>query len=197
MRKIIVAVDFDGCITSGVYKTNLVLQDGAKQALIKMKEMDIDLILWTCREDIDGSLNIAKEFLKDNDMLHLFSKINDNSDFSEWGNNRKVLADVYLDDKMVGGWCGWEKALNWVISESEKINAKSVTVDINIEKIVNGMCLTWDHSYGLRLSDKERKQNPLMSGYTDDESKNLYNMMKSIFVHNIKPILDLAGVKYS
>lgn len=195
MRKMIVAVDFDGCVTTGEYGSSLSLQQYAKQALTEMKNMDIDLILWSCRGETDGSLDDAKEFLKANDMLHLFSKFNDGSDFSTWGNNRKVLADVYLDDKVVGGWCGWEDALEWVRKEQKRLKDKYGSVEINRAQVVTGMCMTWDHSYGLRITEDEKKNNPVYCGYTLKDAERLYNQMDSIFHHNIKPILDLAGVK--
>lgn len=195
MRKMIVAVDFDGCITTGEYGSALGLQKYAKQALTEMKNLDIDLILWTCRGESDGSLDDAKEFLKANGILELFSKFNDGSSFSTWGNNRKVLADVYLDDKVVGGWKGWEEALAWVVKEQARLKAKYGSVEINRAQVVNGMCSTWDHSYGLRITEEDKKDNPLMCGYTEREASNLYNRMDSIFHHDIKPILDLAGVK--
>jgi len=114
MRKIIIAIDFDGCLTEGCYGTPLTLQEHAKTALLQMKEWDCDLLLWTCRGESDGSLGIAKDFLESEGVLSLFSKINDGSEYSTWGNNRKVLADVYIDDKNVGGWIGWKKVLEHV-----------------------------------------------------------------------------------
>jgi len=195
MRKMIVAVDFDGCITNGQYGSALSLQQYAKQALTEMKNMDIDLILWTCRGEGDGSLQDAKDFLKENGMLDLFSKFNDGSDFSTWGNNRKVLADVYIDDKVVGGWTGWENALEWVRKEQKRIKAMYGSVEINRAEVVNGMCMTMDHSYNLRVSKEQKEMYPCSCGYTDEEAEALYNRMDTIFHHNIKPILDLAGVK--
>lgn len=121
MRKMIVAIDFDGCITNGEYGTKLELQKGAKESIIQMYNLGIDLILWTCRGETNGSLYEAKEFLHKQGLFTLFSKFNDGSDFTSWGNNRKVLADVYIDDKMVGGWCGWDLALKWVKQEFKKI----------------------------------------------------------------------------
>jgi len=195
MRKMIVAVDFDGCVTTGEYGSALGLQRYAKQALTEMNNMGIDLILWTCRGETDGSLDDAKGFLKSNDMLHLFSKFNDGSDFSTWGNNRKILADVYLDDKVVGGWCGWEDALAWVVKEQARLKAKYGSVEVNRAQVVNGMCMTWDRGYGLRITEDEKVNNPIYCGYTEKDAKNLYNQMDKIFHHDIKPILDLAGVK--
>lgn len=190
MRKMIVAVDFDGCITTGEYGSKLELQKYAKQALTEMHNMNIDLILWTCRGDTDGSLQDAKNFLEQNGILHLFSKFNDGSDFSMWGNNRKVLADVYLDDKCVGGWCGWEDALEWVRKEQIRLREKYGVFEVNKNQIINNMCLTWDHSYGLRKED----QNDISSGYTKEQAESLYKSMEQIFNNDILPIFKKCAI---
>jgi hypothetical protein len=68
------------------------------------------LILWTCREE--EKLHKAKQFLLKNEMLHLFSYINENAyeNITKYNNDcRKIGADLYIDDRVIGGFIGWDR----------------------------------------------------------------------------------------
>lgn len=52
-------------------------------------------------------------------------------------------------------------------------------------QIINDMCLTWRHDYGLRLPEGD----PFSSGMTDKERQALYRDMAQLFEHHIEPIL--------
>lgn len=101
MRKndsLIIAVDFDGTICTNNYPNcgspNTVLI----KKLIRLREAGHKLILWTCRTD--NELKVAVDYCKKYGLE--FDKINENLDelvqmFE--GDTRKVVADIYLDDK--------------------------------------------------------------------------------------------------
>jgi hypothetical protein len=55
-------------------------------------------------------------------------------------------------------------------------------------QIINDMCMTFRHDYGLVLSEDD-KMYTLMSGMTERERKSLFNDMAQIFDHHIEPIL--------
>jgi hypothetical protein len=55
-------------------------------------------------------------------------------------------------------------------------------------QIINNMCLTFRHDYGLRISEDDRMYT-LMSGMTEMEAQALFNDMAQIFDNDIEPIL--------
>lgn len=94
-----IAVDFDDTITFvNAYPDVGVLRPKAVEVLKKLKEKYI-LILWTCRED--KYLEDAVNLLKENGVE--FDYINECPEKS-----RKVVADVYIDDRAFGGIVDWE-----------------------------------------------------------------------------------------
>lgn len=59
------------------------------------------------------------------------------------------------------------------------------------EEIINSMCFTFRHDYGLRISEDDRMYT-LMSGMTDREAQALYNSMAQIFDNDIAPLIEDA-----
>ncbi len=110
-NELIIAVDFDGTITtcSQVTESDLELREGAKEVLERLYDDGVKLILWTCRTE--EYLNQALEFLKKEDMLHFFASINENIPEVQEKYDidaRKVGADIYIDDKNI-----FIKEVNW------------------------------------------------------------------------------------
>ena len=62
------------------------------------------------------------------------------------------------------------------------------------EEIINNMCMTYRHDYGLEISEDDRMYT-LMSGMTKNERVALYNTMAQIFDNDIAPLVDSA-MKY-
>lgn len=57
------------------------------------------------------------------------------------------------------------------------------------EQIINNMCMTFRHDYGLRISEDDRMYT-LMSGMTEREAQALYNDMAQIFDNDIAPHME-------
>jgi hypothetical protein len=57
------------------------------------------------------------------------------------------------------------------------------------EEIINSMCLTFRHDYGLRISEDDRMYT-LMSGMTEKEAQALFNDMAQIFDNDIAPYME-------
>jgi len=57
------------------------------------------------------------------------------------------------------------------------------------EQIINNMCLTFRHDYGLEISEDDRMYT-LMSGMTKQEREALYRDMAQIFDNDIAPLLE-------
>ena len=121
---LILGIDFDGTITTeGHIGETMELQPHCKDVLTKLKDTGkIKLVLWTCRT---GKLfDDAIEFLKENDMYHLFDAFNDQ--IPEIRERyypkvaRKLGADFYIDDRNLGTVIDWkrieEQVLNHLVS---------------------------------------------------------------------------------
>ena len=63
------------------------------------------------------------------------------------------------------------------------------------EEIINNMCMTFRHDYGLRISEDDRMYT-LMSGMTEREAQALFNTMAQIFDNDIAPLIENA-MKYA
>ena len=59
------------------------------------------------------------------------------------------------------------------------------------EEIINNMCMTFRHDYGLRISEDDRMYT-LMSGMTEREAQALFNTMAQIFDNDIAPLIENA-----
>mgnify|MGYP000573684221 CR=1 FL=1 len=60
---------------------------------------------------------------------------------------------------------------------------------MNREEIINNMCMTFRHDYGLIISEDDRMYT-LMSGMTERERQALFSDMAQIFDHNVAPVLE-------
>ena len=58
------------------------------------------------------------------------------------------------------------------------------------EEIINSMCYTWRHDFGL---DKHPEALPFEAGMTALERQHLWNTMAQIFDNDISPLLDEAN----
>ena len=102
-----IAVDFDGTIVEHEYPEIGKEKLFAFQTLKKLNEEGACLILWTFRSGKE--LNEAVEFCRKNGVE--FYAVNKNYPEEKFDENtsRKVNADIFIDDKNVGGFPGWGK----------------------------------------------------------------------------------------
>jgi hydroxymethylpyrimidine pyrophosphatase-like HAD family hydrolase len=103
----VIAVDFDGTIVEHAYP-----QIGKEMlfAFATLKELNKKghkLILWTFRHG--EYLNEAVEYCKKNGVE--FYAVNKNFPEEVWDENvsRKINADIFIDDRNVGGFLGWSE----------------------------------------------------------------------------------------
>ena len=103
IRKNIIAVDFDGTLCEHKFPKIGEIKEVNQNVIdyIKArKELHDDIIiLWTCRE---GSyLDDAVKWCKKNEIP--IDYVNDNCDDvkNSYGQSRKILADIYIDDKAI------------------------------------------------------------------------------------------------
>ena len=117
----IIAVDFDGTIVEHEYpkigKTKLF----AFETLKALQEKGHILILWTYRAGKE--LDEAVEFCKKNGIeFYAVNKNYPEEEYVEGEISRKINADIYIDDRNVGGFLDWGKI--WEIIEGQNLDLK-------------------------------------------------------------------------
>lgn len=100
-----IAVDFDGTIVENRYPDIGKPILFAFESLKKLQEEGHRLILWTYRHGV--KLDEAVEFCKKHGLE--FYCINKSYPEEEFDNSisRKILADIFIDDRNMGGLKGW------------------------------------------------------------------------------------------
>jgi len=103
----IIAVDFDGTIVDHEYPEIGKPKLFAFETLKAMQKQGHQLILWTYR--VGSYLDDAVEFCKRNGIE--FYAVNKNYPEEVYDNSisRKIIADIYIDDRNVGGFLGWSE----------------------------------------------------------------------------------------
>jgi hypothetical protein len=111
-RAPIASIDFDGTIVEHMFPGIGQPLPGAIETMKKLQEQGWLLILNTCREDEPGGrpyLTEAVEFMREHGIE--FRSVNENLPSDEFRNpiakRRKPYADVYIDDRNLGGFPGW------------------------------------------------------------------------------------------
>jgi hypothetical protein len=100
-----IAVDFDGTIVEheypGIGKEKLF----AFQTLKELEKLGVRLILWTFRAGKE--LDEAVEYCRKNGIEFYAVNKNYPEEIFDETVSRKIDADIYIDDKNIGGFPGW------------------------------------------------------------------------------------------
>jgi hypothetical protein len=100
-----IAVDFDGTIVDhdypGIGKEKLF----AFQTLKELEKLGARLILWTIRTGKE--LDEAVEYCRMNGIEFYAVNKNYPEEIIDDTTSRKINADIYIDDKNIGGFPGW------------------------------------------------------------------------------------------
>jgi hydroxymethylpyrimidine pyrophosphatase-like HAD family hydrolase len=102
---LIIAVDFDGTIVEDAYPKVGEPMIFAFDTLKRLQSEGHRLILWTYRSG--KRLDEAVAFCKENNLE--FYAVNKNFPEEEYDEkySRKIHADLFIDDRNVGGFLGW------------------------------------------------------------------------------------------
>lgn len=104
-RGIKIAVDFDGTIVEHAYPEIGKEMLFAFQTLKELNKLGANLILWTFRTGKE--LEEAVEFCRKNGVEFYAVNKNYPEEIFDETISRKINADIFIDDKNVGGFPGW------------------------------------------------------------------------------------------
>ncbi|NND62396.1 MAG: hydrolase [Flavobacteriaceae bacterium] len=112
---ITIAVDFDGTIVEDEYPRIGKPQLFAFETMKKLQEKGHRLILWTYRNG--NELKEAVEFCKENG-IHFYA-VNKSFPEEQYDSkySRKINADIFIDDRNIGGLVGWGEIYQKLIGE--------------------------------------------------------------------------------
>jgi len=117
-----IAVDFDGTIAEDAYPKVGKAKLFAFETLTKLQEQGHRLILWTYRSG--SKLDDAVAFCKENGIS--FYAINKSFPEEEFDPkySRKINADVFIDDRNIGGMLGWGEIYQKLLNQEAPIPQK-------------------------------------------------------------------------
>ncbi len=118
----IIAVDFDGTIVEHRYPSIGRIRFFAFETLKALQAKDHLLILWSHRAA--DQLEEAVSFCRSNGIE--FYAVNKNYPEEEWNENdsRKIFADIYIDDRNLGGIPEWGEIYQMICPEEENPASK-------------------------------------------------------------------------
>lgn len=119
----IIAVDFDGTIVEHRFPSIGRIRPFAFETLLELQAKSHKLILWTHRSG--RLLEEAVEFCRENGLT--FYAVNKNYPEEKWyeHDSRKILADLYIDDRNLGGVPSWGEIFRMICPDEMEISFKS------------------------------------------------------------------------
>ena len=115
-----IAIDFDGTIVEHAYPAIGKEMLFAFETLKALQKKGHKLILWTFRRGKE--LDEAVEYCRQNGVE--FYAVNKNYPEEEWNDDvsRKIQADIFIDDRNLGGFQGWSKTWQMLHPEGGDFN---------------------------------------------------------------------------
>jgi len=113
----IIAIDFDYTIAENGYPdiTKATLIKDAKEVINKLYDEGHTILIWTCRSSYKDAIQNCVEFLDKHEIK--YHQINREAPLTvfKWKHvpdymwSPKIDADLYIDDKQVGGLPSWKQ----------------------------------------------------------------------------------------
>ena len=131
-----IAVDFDGTIVDNKYPKIGKPKLFAFETLLELQKKGHDLILWTYRSG--SKLDEAVAFCKEHGLEFYAVNKNYPEEQEDDRMSRKIAADVYIDDRNLGGFPGWSevwKMLNPDVYQQQNGNPNQKRSNNLIKKI--------------------------------------------------------------
>jgi hydroxymethylpyrimidine pyrophosphatase-like HAD family hydrolase len=119
--KLVIAIDFDGTIVEDAYPKVGKPRIFAFETMTRLQQDGHRIILWTYRSG--SKLDEAVAFCKENGIT--FYAINQSFPEEKYDNSvsRKIYADIYIDDRNIGGILGWGEAYQLITKEEPNMKA--------------------------------------------------------------------------
>jgi len=116
-----IAVDFDGTIVENEYPNIGEPMLFAFETMKKLQEMGHQIILWTYRSG--HSLDEAVEFCRQHGIEFYAVNHSFPEEEKEFPNivhkrSRKIEADIFIDDRNIGGFIGWGEVWHMIHPDS-------------------------------------------------------------------------------
>jgi len=123
LDKLVIAIDFDGTIVEDAYPKVGKARIFAFETMKRLQQEGHRLILWTYRSG--SKLDDAVEFCKENGIT--FYAVNQSFPEEQYDNkvSRKIYADIYIDDRNIGGVLGWGEVFQLLTNETPEIKANT------------------------------------------------------------------------
>jgi hydroxymethylpyrimidine pyrophosphatase-like HAD family hydrolase len=114
-----IAVDFDGTIVENKFPSIGKPMLFAFETLKALQDRGFLLILWTVRKGKE--LDEAVEFCRQNGIEFYAVNANYPEESFDADVSRKIVADIFIDDRNVGGFIGWSSVWQFFFPENKNI----------------------------------------------------------------------------
>jgi len=128
-----IAVDFDGTIVEHEYPSIGKEKLFAFRTLKELEKKGARLILWTFR--VGKELDEAVEFCRKNGIEFYAVNKNYPEEVIDESTSRKIDADIYIDDKNIGGFPGWGEIWQMIFpfeAEQKEAEKRIASIRLNI-----------------------------------------------------------------
>lgn len=135
IKNLTIAVDFDGTIVENRYPEIGKPVLFAIETLLKLQEEGHHLILWTYRTG--NELQAAVDFCKKKGIN--FYAVNKSYPEEIYDNSlsRKIQADIFIDDRNIGGLMGWGEVYHKLSPGSQLIGNKKIKKKKRGNRVLN------------------------------------------------------------
>lgn len=113
--KLIIAVDFDGTIVEDAFPKIGKPRIFAFETLKRLQADGHRLILWTYRSGV--RLDEAVSFCEDNGIIFYAVNKSFPEEQFDYTKSRKIYADLFIDDRNIGGVLGWGEIYQMITKE--------------------------------------------------------------------------------
>ena len=117
--RLIIAVDFDGTIVEDAYPRIGKTRIFAFETLKRLQQDGHRLILWTYRSGT--KLQEAVDFCKANGIEFYAVNASFPEEKFDYSRSRKIHADLFIDDRNIGGILGWGEIYQMITNETPNI----------------------------------------------------------------------------
>lgn len=101
---IVIAVDWDGTVVTNDYPKMGEFLPGAVDTINWLYDRGDYIIIWTCRYLYNDIADMKQKLKSGRIKYHCINQNHPSVKFHPWP---KIYADVYIDDRNLGGFPGW------------------------------------------------------------------------------------------